>query len=103
MKRAISISLLTTLLWFGSLFIKLAEYQSRGEIVRLYVYSLYGWLPALLREPGRVFSEVPAFIAIAFSVFICVCHVALCFAVIRAGIWFYARLHRHPTIPNECA
>ena len=91
MKRAVPITLLTTLLWFASLFIKLAEFQSRGKIVRFYVYSLYRWLPALVREPGQVFTDVSAFLAIAFLVFICFCHVLLCLAVVRLGYWIYAR------------
>src|SRR4051794_6635519 len=85
---------LTVVLWGASLFIRFAEYRSRGEIIRLYGYSLYGWLPASLREPWRVVSDLSAFAAVLFGVLISLCHIAACYLVARLAIWGYARMRR---------
>jgi hypothetical protein len=65
--------------------------------VRIHIYSLYNWLPALLREPSQVFSDGPAFLAIDFYILLCLCHIYLCLAVVRMGFWFYSRLPRPTT------
>jgi hypothetical protein len=88
MKRATRDRLLTAFLWLGSLFIKLSEHESRGEVVKIYVYSLYGWLVVLYRQPGEVLSNSNHLVAVVISAFISLCHVAFCYAVVRLAFWF---------------
>ena len=79
-------------LWAASMFVKLEEYRQRGEIVRIYVYSNYGWLVALAREPDRFLREGRAFMA--GVVFLCIdlLHMSLCFVLAWVLVWLVRRI-----------
>ena len=70
-------TLISFILWAGSLFLPLAEYESRGVLVRIYGYSFYDWLPVLLKDSHRV----PANLLTLFLL-IDLLHIGFCFGIV---------------------
>lgn len=91
------LTLLTALpLWAAGMFIHLFSYQVRGEVVHVHVHSLYNWIPALLREPRRVFTESDAFLAIITYAIPSVLHVAVCYLVASCLVRIFQRRYFRP-------
>ncbi len=80
--------LLSISLWAASMFIKLEEYQSRGETVRVYVYSYYWWVVAIAHQPEQLFTSfVPCLLFLVIDLL----HFVLCFAVACICVWLFRR------------
>ena len=96
MKKAALLTMLTIIVWAASLPIKLAEYESRGEPVRVYIYKFWNWIPALL-EPDRAFSDAPALFV--FFAILDLFHILLCFAIAWMGHSLYSRYSHASKLP----
>jgi len=103
MPKALLIAAAAMLLWAASMFIKLAEYDSRGEHVVIHVYSHYGWLPALLHEPHRVFSNGAAFFAIFLMAFVSLLHLALSVFLVWLLCYLFSILRPDAHNSTRCA
>lgn len=72
--------LLAVPLWAASMFIHLFDSTVRTETIPVYVYGFYYWIPAVLREPSRFFSDYIWYVALIFFS-IDLVHIGLCYAV----------------------
>ena len=62
------------------MFIHLFDSTVRPVTIPIYVYGFYYWIPDVLREPSRFFSDYIWLVALIFC-FIDLVHISLCFAV----------------------